>query len=285
MKEGLSVVVPVFEKLPLFRNCLLSLACQSRLPDELIVSDDGSSEDVVGLLEEFGRTVAFPIVYLRQEHRGFRAGKCRNNGARVARGRTLVFCDQDLVFTKDYLATIAESRKEGTFLCATTIYLDEAQTQQVTPERVREGRFDEVVTRVQRRYVKRRYVDEMLYFRLRSLRLRYMGTKLRGGLFSVSRADFEKVNGFDERYENGGDEDDDLGFRLNAIDVVGRNPFRDDFALHQAHPPNYPRDNRRLKEYYARRRREIRKGSFRCDDGLASPLGGEAPEPRLIAGA
>jgi glycosyltransferase involved in cell wall biosynthesis len=37
-----SFIVPVYNKLAHLKNCLLSLEHQSRLPDELVVSDDGS---------------------------------------------------------------------------------------------------------------------------------------------------------------------------------------------------------------------------------------------------
>ena len=82
--EGfISFVVPVYNKLPHLRDCLLSLKHQSRLPDELVVSDDGSEDDVAPLLEAYKATVPFPITYVRQRRQGFRAAKCRNNAARA----------------------------------------------------------------------------------------------------------------------------------------------------------------------------------------------------------
>lgn len=277
-----SFIVPVYNKLPHFRNCLLSLRHQSRPPDELVVSDDGSEDEVVPLLEAYKATVPFPITYVRQPRQGFRAAKCRNNAARIARGDFLVFCDQDLVLTTDYLKAFAENRRPGRFLCADTIYLEEAQTLRLDDETIASARFDPLVTPAQIAYLAKRRRNERLYFWLRRLRLRYMGAKLRGGLFGLDASDLRTVNGFDEEYQGGGDEDDDLGFRLNAIGVVGQNPFASEFALHQFHAPNYPRINPRLKEYYARRRREIRDGSFRCEHGLENPLGDEPLDVRTL---
>ncbi len=219
---------------------------------------------------------------MRQPRRGFRAAKCRNNAVRAAKGGFLVFCDQDLVLTRDYLRSFADRRKPGHFLCADTIYLDEAQTLRLDDATIAAAAFGRLVTPEQTRYLARRRRNERLYYWLRRLRLRYMGAKLRGGLFGLHASDFRTVNGFDEEYRDGGDEDDDLGFRLNAIGVIGQNPFPFDFALHQLHPPNYPRVNPQLKEYYARRRREIRGGSFRCAHGLENPLGDEPLDVRAL---
>jgi glycosyltransferase involved in cell wall biosynthesis len=277
-----SFIVPVYNKLPHLRNCLLSLKHQSHPPDELVVSDDGSEDDVVPFLEAYKATVPFPITYVRQPRQGYRAAKCRNNAARLAKGDHLVFCDQDLVLTTNYLQAFAGNRRLGRFLCADTIYLDEEQTHRLDDAAITSARFETLVTPAQVGYLTKRRRNERLYFWLRRLHLRYMGAKLRGGLFGLSASDLKTVNGFDEEYRDGGNEDDDLGFRLNAIGVVGQNPFASDFALHQFHPPNYPRHNPRLNDYYARRRREIRGGSFRCVHGLENPLGDAPLEVRVM---
>jgi glycosyltransferase involved in cell wall biosynthesis len=282
MNGFVSFIVPVYNKLPHLRNCLLSLKHQSLPPDELVVSDDGSEDDVVPLLAAYRATVPFPITYVRQARQGFRAAKCRNNAARVAKGDYLVFCDQDLVLTTNYLQGFTAYRRPGRFLCADTIYLDEAQTLRLDDDTIAEASFGPLVTPAQVAYLAKRRRNERLYFWLRRLHLRYIGAKLRGGLFGLSASDLKTVNGFDEEYRDGGDEDDDLGFRLNAIGVVGQNPFPSDFALHQFHPPNYPRANPRLKDYYARRRREIKEGSFRCEHGLESPLGDDPLDVRTL---
>lgn len=281
-KGSVSFIVPVFNKLGHLRNCLLSLRHQSRLPDELVVSDDGSEEDFVPFLESYRTTVPFPITYVRQPRQGFRAAKCRNNAARVASGDYLVFCDQDLVLTSHYLETFMENRRPGRFLCADTIYLDEAQTLRLDDATITEARFEPFITPVQTGVLARRRRNERVYFWLRRLHLRYMGAGLRGGLFGLSASDLRKVNGFDERYRDGGDEDDDLGFRLNAVGVIGENPFRADFALHQFHAPNYPRGNPLLKDYYTRRRREIRGGSSWCEHGLENSLGDDPLDVRTM---
>jgi GT2 family glycosyltransferase len=60
--------------------------------------------------------------------------------------------------------------------------------------------------------------------------------KLRGGNFSIHKADIAKVNGFDENYVGWGQEDDDLGQRLYLAGLTGRSVVASAITLHLHHP-------------------------------------------------
>ena len=61
--------------------------------------------------------------------------------------------------------------------------------------------------------------------------------KILGCHFSAFREDIERINGFDERYEGWGLEDDDFSLRLQAAGVRGRSVIREARALHLWHAP------------------------------------------------
>jgi hypothetical protein len=212
---------------------------------------------------------------VRQPDRGFRLAKCRNNGARAASGDLLVFADQDLVFTRDYLRTFAEAARPRTFLVSWPVRLTAEQTEEVTDDFVRRGAFSGLVTPAQAALVRKQFRKDLFYFWLHRLGVREIGPKLRGGIFAVSKTDYSSVNGFDEAYQGWGNEDDDLGRRLHRSGVRGRNVFRTEYPVHLFHPPFNAGGARPNLEYYERRVREIRKGDFRCRYGLESPLGND----------
>lgn len=73
---------------------LASLGRQSRLPDELVVTDDGSTDDTLAILEGFAREAPFPV----QLHRNpSNLGYALNfeKAAKLCRGDIIFFCDQD----------------------------------------------------------------------------------------------------------------------------------------------------------------------------------------------
>ena len=84
-----SVVIPVFNRANLIGETLSSIAGQTRVPDEIIVVDDGSSDDILAALAPFGNTVR----YTRQENKGPAAA--RNLGLRIASGDAIQFFDSD----------------------------------------------------------------------------------------------------------------------------------------------------------------------------------------------
>lgn len=270
---SISVIITVFNRADFLRKSLLCLRHQSVQPNELIISDDGSSEDILQTIRNEAASLDMKVKYVRQEHRGFRLSRARNNAVRHAAGEHLIFFDQDIIYTKHFLEAFVKNIRPRTFLVSWPIRLSDEQTGSVTDEVIIAGDYRAVVMPKQVREVVKQYRKEMLYHYLKKWRLRQIGPKLRGGLFLVNREDYRRVNGFDENYQGWGNEDDDLGRRLHQSGVIGYNPFRDEYPLHLYHPPYREGEKRVNQEYYLRRKAEIHKqNQYRCRFGLELPL-------------
>jgi glycosyltransferase involved in cell wall biosynthesis len=101
----LSVVIPTFNRAGVVPGCLRALAAQTLDRDafEVTVVDDGSRDDTPAVCASLG--AALPgFRLLRQQNRGPAAA--RNAGLRVARGRVVVFTDDDCEPPADWLARI-----------------------------------------------------------------------------------------------------------------------------------------------------------------------------------
>jgi len=93
-----SVVLCTYDGAPFLPLQLESLANQSRLPDELVVRDDGSTDATLALLDDFARSVPFPVV-VHQNHE--RLGIPDNFWAAIgdATGELIALCDQDDIWS------------------------------------------------------------------------------------------------------------------------------------------------------------------------------------------
>lgn len=87
-----SLVVPVYNVAPFLPRFLESLAALDPTADEIIVVDDGSTDDCPRILAEFAARLPQMRV-IRQENAGLSAA--RNTGLDVARGEYLAFIDSD----------------------------------------------------------------------------------------------------------------------------------------------------------------------------------------------
>lgn len=88
----ISIAMATYNGARYLREQLDSFAAQTRLPDELIVSDDGSSDDTVSILEEFARTAPFEVRIFRNDV---------NLGYAQNFGRAMGLCTGDLIFLSD----------------------------------------------------------------------------------------------------------------------------------------------------------------------------------------
>jgi glycosyltransferase involved in cell wall biosynthesis len=80
--------VPVFDGARFLGECLASLQAQEYPAVEIVVVDDGSSDDSAGIAESFAG-----VRVLRRPHEGL--GGTRNAGIRATIGPLIGFCDAD----------------------------------------------------------------------------------------------------------------------------------------------------------------------------------------------
>jgi glycosyltransferase involved in cell wall biosynthesis len=93
-----SVIIPTFNRWPLVAAAIESVLAQRYGDFELIVVDDGSTDDTAERLGQFGSR----LVILKQSHQGVSAA--RNLAARHARGCYLAFLDSDDLWLPNKLA-------------------------------------------------------------------------------------------------------------------------------------------------------------------------------------
>lgn len=95
-----SAIVPTYNRAALLGETLESILSQSEPPDEVIVVDDGSTDDTQSVVRN-----CFPQAqYLRIANSG--APVARNAGAAQASGSWLWFCDSDDLWRPEYLARV-----------------------------------------------------------------------------------------------------------------------------------------------------------------------------------
>ena len=225
----LSVVVPTYNRAPLLRRTLTSLAEQRDPPlFEVIVADDGSADDSEQVAAEFRDRLA--VRYCHQEDDGYRVARARNLGAAIASAPVLVFLDSGTLAGPDLLA--GHLRHHAGYHAdpgssahgpAVIGYAYGYRPYDPTPG------LAEAFARLSSREVYESYRADPLFRDSRHEALAAVGFDLSGlkmpWLFfwtlnvSLHAADYAAVGGFDERFCSWGGEDLELGYRLHQRGV------------------------------------------------------------------
>ena len=115
-KIQVSVVMPVHNGAAFIAKALESVLIQN-VPLEIIIVDDGSTDDLMMVLESF---LVRPEIHLIRNERNIGAAESRNRGVRAARGEYIAFLDCDDWWEPQKLIRQLElMKKTGSVLCAT----------------------------------------------------------------------------------------------------------------------------------------------------------------------
>lgn len=83
-----------------------SLARQKHLPFELVVTDDGSSDKTLDIIQKFAKSAPFPVRIFQNEHK---LGYAKNflHAASLCSGDLISFCDQDDIWASEKLERVS----------------------------------------------------------------------------------------------------------------------------------------------------------------------------------
>jgi glycosyltransferase involved in cell wall biosynthesis len=114
---SVSVAMATYNGARFIREQLDSIAAQTVLPTELVVTDDASSDDTVSIVRAFADTAPFPVhIHENPVRLGYRGNFMRNVG--VCASELIALCDQDDIWAPNKLERMLESFEDPDVLLA-----------------------------------------------------------------------------------------------------------------------------------------------------------------------
>ncbi|HKE49104.1 MAG TPA: glycosyltransferase family 2 protein [Rhodanobacteraceae bacterium] len=274
----ISLVLLTYNWPTALERVLDSAARQSMLADEVIVTDDGSSEATRDTIARSARGFPCRIAHVWQDDLGFRAARARNRGIAASRGDYVVLIDGDMVLHRDFIADHAALALPGHSLQGSRLNASPAET-----KRLLEGGAPRFSPLMPGRFPPHRALRMPWLARIKAR------SKSGGRIFSCNmsawREDLLRVNGFDERFEGYGGEDQELAKRMRHAGVRRRQLKFAGLAIHLFHTSRAPDDpndmslpaNRMIAE-------TLRTHAVRCERGVDGHLAEFAEPPRDLRG-
>jgi len=101
-EELVSIIIPCYNNAPYLRKCIDSVLCQSYNNTEIIVVDDGSSDEPKSVISDY--VIADKIKYVKLSHSG--VSTARNAGMQKATGEYIIFIDGDDWVEPNHIETL-----------------------------------------------------------------------------------------------------------------------------------------------------------------------------------
>ncbi len=146
MRESgrVSVIIPVYNCGRYLEKCLSSVMAQSYQRLEVIIVNDGSTDDSANIIGKYAATYA-NVVVIEQENKGVSAA--RNRGVESACGEYLLFLDGDDYIGSNYVKTLIEAAQRyasDLVICGCTMVdTEENVIQELIPGTYKRGEQEE----------------------------------------------------------------------------------------------------------------------------------------------
>lgn len=82
---------------------LYSVLHQHVMPDEVVIADDGSTEETKKLIDRYAEKMPVPVIWVWQEDKGFRRTTILNKAIAKATGDYIIQVDGDVVLSSHFV--------------------------------------------------------------------------------------------------------------------------------------------------------------------------------------
>ncbi len=195
---------------------MLSAENQTEKPDEILIADDGSTEETKELIDDFRKKLSVEIKHFWHEDKGFRKSIILNKAIAAAQGDYIIQIDGDCIMHKDFVGDHKAMARSNTYLYGSRVNIQE----------------DFLPMLFETQKIVFSYFQKGIKKRNRNLRIpalsSFYGTqktiskKMRGCNVSFWKKDLVAVNGYNEDFEGWGREDSELIIRMMNNGVMGK---------------------------------------------------------------
>ena len=231
-----SIIICFYNRIDLLPACLDSLRDSSVDFDEVVIADDGSTNDVVETVRGLIKKYDFPIVHAWHPRYGARRSATRNNGIRHAKGDYLIFLDADFALLSGAVRSHIAVAKQGYFAAGRCKYSTEEQCRRILEEGLSPPLLEAIYTELSEETIEKEHRRFVRYSLLHNLRLVPPKKVTFGGHFSAFKKDIEAINGYDENFVGWGGEDMDFALRMVRAGFRGTSVIKTAKVLHLWHP-------------------------------------------------
>lgn len=211
---------------------LKSIFMQVRLPDEILIADDGSQEETKKVIQQFQNSISIPVRHFWQRDNGFRKSKIINKAVAQVDVDYIIQIDGDCILHPFFIDDHLNAAQKETYIFGSRVNIKSSAVSKVIQKNT--VKFSPFSTSIK---------NHTRNFRIPLLQKIYkpkpvFSTKTRGCNMAYWRKDFIGVNGYDEDMVGWGREDTEFIWRILNNGIQGKRLRYGGIVYHIYHPEN-----------------------------------------------
>lgn len=203
-----SLIISTYNWPEALELCLKSIQLQKVLPAEVIIADDGSGESTRRLIEQYQQKFPVALRHVWHEDQGFRKTIILNKAIQTARGNYIVQIDGDVLLEPHFIGDHCDSAEPSTFVRGTRALLSPEKTSLVLRSK------SPNVSLWSSGIHNRNNALRIAWLKGMGSRKEMSSRSVRGSNLAFWKADFIKVNGYNNELLGWGHEDEELAARF-----------------------------------------------------------------------
>lgn len=235
---AVSLIISTYNWSQALKICLDTVLYQTQLPDEVIIADDGSTNETRVMISEFSKNSPIPIHHIWQEDIGFRKTLIMNKAIKVASSDYIIQIDGDMLLHKNFIEDHLCFAKKGYFTRGGRTSIGPIRSNIFKPSNPKVLNINPIKSSNIFNAFRIPFLSKIFS----TLSVDIMHTK--GCNMAYWKSDFIAVNGYNNNITGWGHEDIELAIRLFNSGIKMRKLKFKAIAFHISHAYN-PRDNER----------------------------------------
>lgn len=237
---------------------LLAILAQTRMPDEVVIADDGSNEKTKNLIEKYKMKFSVPLKHIWHEDKGFRKSLILNKAVKQIDSEYIIEIDGDIIIHSKFINDHLKAATPGYFIQGSRIMITEKKSKEILTTRLPTlSAFSAGI--INRFNAFRIPILSKAFFLYPSNPFHIKGCNL-----AFWKSDFIKINGYYNGFEGWGAEDYEFGARLLHAGVKRKTLKMAALAYHISHQDNTRKNRVPNDKIY---RKTLADKLARCTDG------------------
>ncbi|MGC3945849.1 MAG: glycosyltransferase [Chryseolinea sp.] len=225
-----TLIITTYNRTDALELVLLSALRLTVMPEEIIIADDGSTNETRNLVAAYASRFNIPLKHCWHPDEGFRLSTIRNKAIAMATQPYIVMVDGDMVLPKTFIEDHKRAAWRGRMVQGSRVLLGEELTRRSLHDKATHFSFFTSGLSNRKNTLRNSFMRLLLSYYSQNI------FRVRGANMAFWRSDAIAVNGFNEDFVGWGREDSEFvarmlhaGYRKFHLKFAG-------FAYHLFHP-------------------------------------------------